>query len=102
MEKKFELKKKNKNCLKKLEEINEMVKNQQAICEEEKKELREEPKVEPPSQPEEQEEPHEGRKLFATKYGEKNHFARARKGFNGYPRFQKKHATCAKKELEKY
>ena len=51
--------------------------------EEEKKEsFEEKTKVEPPNQPEEQEELQKGRKLYATKYGEKYHFESTCTGFN--------------------
>ena len=75
-------------------EIKDMVKNQQDFKKEE------EQKVEQPNQPEEQTESQEGRKPYATKFGEKCRFDGTRKGFNDFPNFEKKACPMCKERTK--
>jgi hypothetical protein len=79
-----EIKKQKNNCLEVLGEIKEMIEgNKEAIEHQEKaKRTSVEP---PPQQPEAQT---GGRKLYATKFGEKYHFDKDCKGFNGHKNFE--------------
>ena len=61
---KVELKKKKKNCLDLLEEIREMIENQRDGTTTRKETVKEKKSEEP-------QRPQEGRKLYATKFGEK-------------------------------
>ena len=45
--------------------------------------------------------PQEGRKLFATKYGEKYHFDKHCKGFNGHQNFEWKSCVICKGQTER-
>ena len=45
--------------------------------------------------------PQEGRKLYATKYGEKYHFDKHCKGFNGHPNFEWKSCMICKGQTER-
>ena len=82
-----EIKKQKKNCLDALGEIKEMIeKNKEGV---EHRERAEKKSKEP--QP-----PQEGRKLYATKYGDKYHFDKECKGFNGHRNFEWKSCTICK------
>jgi hypothetical protein len=84
-----EIKKQRKNCLDIVRDIKEIIKNQEEGHEhrEHAKKKNEEPSV-----------PQEGRKLYATKFGDKCHFERYCKGFNGRPNIDWKSCmTCQSK-----
>ena len=87
-----ELKKQKNNCLDVLGEIKEMIEHNKEGFEhrEKAKSTSVEP---PPQQPEAQP---EGRKLYATKFGEKYHFDKECKGFNGHQNFEWKPCEACK------
>ena len=89
-----ELKKKKKNCLDVLEDIKEMIENQKEGTMHEKEKAKAK-KNEPPPVPQ------EGRKLYATKYGEKYHFEQFCKGFNGNQSFEWKSCMTCKPRTKK-
>ena len=90
----IELKKKKKNCLDVLEDIKEMIENQKEGTTEHKEKAKEKKSETPPV-------PQEGRKLYATKFGEKYHFDRFCKGFNGNQSFEWKSCMTCKPKTER-
>jgi hypothetical protein len=87
----IEIKKQKNNCLDVLGEIKEMIENNKEGIEH--RERAEKKSSEPPQPPEEQQ---EGRKLYATKYGEKYHLDKDCKGFNGHRNFEWKPCEVCK------
>jgi hypothetical protein len=79
-----EIKKQKNNCLDVLGEIKEMIEHNKEGFEHREKAKR--TSVEPP--PQQPEAQPEGRKLYATKFGEKYHFDEQCKGFNGNQNFE--------------
>ena len=90
----IELKKKKKNCLDVLEDIKEMIENQKEGTTEHKEKAKEKKSETQPI-------PQEGRKLYATKFGEKYHFDKFCKGFNGNANFEWKACATCKSKTEK-
>jgi hypothetical protein len=87
-----EIKRQKNNCLDVLEEIKEMIENNKEGFEHREKAKR--TSVEPPpQQPEAQQ---EGRKLYATQFGEKYNFDKECKGFNGHQNFEWKQCEVCK------
>ena len=87
-----EIKKQKQNCLDILRDIKEMIENQKAGHEH--RERAEKKNKEPPP-------PQEGRKLYATKYGEKYHFDKHCKGFNGHQNFEWKSCVICNGQTER-
>jgi len=85
-----ELKKKKKNCLDVLEDIKEMIENQKEGTMHEKNKAKAK-----------KNELQEGRKLYATKFGEKCFFDRFCKGFNGNQSFEWKSCMTCKPKTER-
>ena len=86
-----EIKKQKNNCLDVLGEIKEMIENNKEGIE--NREKAEKKSKEPPQLLEEQQ---DGRKLYATKLGEKYHFDKDCKGFNGHRNFEWKPCAVCK------
>jgi len=91
-----EIKRQKNNCLDVLEEIKEMIENNQKGFE--NREKAKGPSVEPPT-PQSEAQP-EGRKLYATKFGEKYHFDKECKGFNGHQNFEWKPCEACKERTQ--
>ena len=87
-----EIKKQKKNCLDNLGDIKEMIENQKEGHEHRE---RDEKKSKEPPQPQ------EARKLYTTKYGDKYHFDKDCKGFNGHRNIEWKSCTICKGQTER-
>ena len=87
-----EIKKQKQNCLDVLGDIKEMIENQKEGHEH--REQAEKKSKEPPQ-------PQEGRKLYATKYGDKYHFDKECDGFNGHRNFEWKSCMICKGQTQR-